>query len=257
MRNTSFVVRLILLIALVLSFAGCSSLQNANSSAQARWTATRLQLALQTNSADHLVNLFAPAEREEFRQRITAKQQLQQMAGTEGLDVSFLNDFRAQEGQTTFVITGFRGYIRQTVKVQWVVISLYGTTTQTETFDIIIPVVYENGSWYISRTSHYETDRAIKDIDFAEKDINRIRHIMQTKHQWNQVTSLTGDISVDYQVIKTIVGQVVANAQAKTEASPAGIKYTYEGPFGDDVIHVELIEMNGKKRIVDAWPITK
>ncbi len=96
-------------------------------------------------------------------------------------------------------------------------------------------------------------------IDFLSNQLNRVSHIMDTKHAWGRLITLSGNIAEDYKAIQPYIQQAINNGPVKQiGTTPAGIAiYEYVTKInGQEVIVNAFITANGVIQIVDAW-VTK
>jgi len=97
-------------------------------------------------------------------------------------------------------------------------------------------------------------------IDFVSNQYNKVSHIMQSKHAWDKIITLTGDISKDYQAIQPYLQRAINNGpiqQIATTPEGYGV-YQYMIKINGQVIIVNAVKLaNDVILIVDAWVNSK
>ncbi len=97
-------------------------------------------------------------------------------------------------------------------------------------------------------------------IDFVSNQINKVSHIMQPKHAWDRLTTLTGDISKDYQAVQPYVQQAIdKGVSSQIATTPQGYPvFQYNFTINGQVVIVNAITMtNNVIQITDAWVKTE
>jgi hypothetical protein len=95
-------------------------------------------------------------------------------------------------------------------------------------------------------------------INFLSNQINRVRHIMQSKHGWDRLTTLSGDLSKDYKAIQPYIQQTINNGVVKqiTTTFQGNPVFQYEATINGQVVVVNAVTLaNGVIQVTDAWVI--
>ena len=93
-------------------------------------------------------------------------------------------------------------------------------------------------------------------IDFVSNQINRINHIMDSKHAWGRLINLSGDISKDYKAIQPIIQQAVNSGNSTLiNMTPQGdAVMEYIATINGLTVVVRAVQLsNGIIQITDAW----
>lgn len=97
-------------------------------------------------------------------------------------------------------------------------------------------------------------------IDFLSNQLNRVSHIMDTKHSWDRLITLSGNIAEDYKAIQPYLQQSINNGPVKqigtTQDDLAIFQYVTK-INGQDVVVNAFKTTNGVIQIIDAWVKTK
>jgi hypothetical protein len=97
-------------------------------------------------------------------------------------------------------------------------------------------------------------------IDFVSNQMNKVSHIMQPKHAWDRLLTLTGDVSKDYQAIQPFIQKAIDKGsvnQIFTTAQGNPV-FQYETTINGQVIIVKAVTLaNGVIQVTDSWVKTK
>jgi hypothetical protein len=97
-------------------------------------------------------------------------------------------------------------------------------------------------------------------IDFVSNQINKVSHIMQPKHAWDRLTTLTGEISKDYQAIQSYIQQAIDKGTVNqiTTTAQENPVFQYETTINGQVVIVKAVTLsNGVIQVTDSWVKTK
>ncbi len=96
-------------------------------------------------------------------------------------------------------------------------------------------------------------------IDFLQDSPNRVAHIMQQKHAWDRIVTLSGDIARDYQAIQPFIRDTMSTEGALLRHNDLGqTVYQFTKVFNGQEIVVKALEIAQKTyQITDAWVKTR
>ncbi|MEM7538996.1 MAG: polymorphic toxin type 35 domain-containing protein, partial [Chloroflexota bacterium] len=102
--------------------------------------------------------------------------------------------------------------------------------------------------------------RIINKIDFLQNDLNKVHHIMQSKHEWGRLVELTGDQAKDYKNIQRFLQDAIdAGTSQKINQTKTGqsvLKFTRT--ISDETVEVIAVKTGTNEfKISDAWVKTR
>jgi hypothetical protein len=96
-------------------------------------------------------------------------------------------------------------------------------------------------------------------IDWLASDPNRVKHIMQAKHAWERLVTLTGDVHRDYQTIQPYLYEVMSTHGTVMRETAQGHMVTrfVKTVGGQEIVVTALRIGESIFQIVDAWVKTR